>query len=176
MSSFLTESDEADDAAPTAAGEVGSHAAPSQSFWARFRAWRRTRPFWGALFAFVGGGEILLTMLAPLPFILHFGTLTLLGFAVPILMMLCALMLWIAPHPRLFYASLILLLSLTSWILSNLGGFILGMVLGIVGGALGGLAWVAIGRVREDAAMTSLAPGDPAPSTANSEKVSGATS
>src|SRR5690348_13009955 len=45
-----------------------------------------------------------------------------------------------------------------------------------VGGALGGLAWVAIGRVREDAAMTSLAPGDPAPSTANSEKVSGATS
>ena len=43
------------------------------------------------------------------------------------------------------------------------------------GGALGGLAWVAIGRVREDAAMTSLAPGEPAPSTANSEKVSGAT-
>src|ERR1700749_1321939 len=32
----------------------------------------------------------------------------------------------------------------------------------LVGGALGGLAWVAIGRVREDAAMTSLAPGDPA--------------
>ncbi len=45
-----------------------------------------------------------------------------------------------------------------------------------VGGALGGLAWVAIGRVREDAAMTGLAPGEPAPSTANSEKVSGATS
>jgi len=45
----------------------------------------------------------------------------------------------------------------------------------IAGGALGGLAWVAIGRVREDAAMTSLAPGEPAPSTANSEKVSGAT-
>src|ERR1700755_1860467 len=45
-----------------------------------------------------------------------------------------------------------------------------------VGGALGGLAWVAIGRARENAAMPSLAPGDPAPSTANSEKVSGATS
>jgi hypothetical protein len=147
MSSFLTESDESDDAAPPAAGEVGSHAAPSQSFWARFRAWRRTRPFWGALFAFVGGGEILLTMLAPLPIIIHFGTLTLLGFAVPILMMLCALMLWIAPHPRLFYASLILLLSLTSWILSNLGGFILGMVLGILGGALA-LTWTSEPRSR----------------------------
>ena len=134
---FLNESD---DDATTTGPAVGSHAAPSQSFWARFRAWRRTRPFWGALFAFLGGGEILLTMLAPLPILIHFGTLTLLGFAVPILIMLSALMLWIAPHPRLFYASLILLLSLTSWILSNLGGFILGMVLGIVGGALA-LTW-----------------------------------
>ena len=35
------------------------------------------------------------------------------------------------------------------------------------GGVLGGLAWVAIGRVRADAAMTSLAPGEPDPSTAN---------
>jgi glycerol uptake facilitator protein len=40
-----------------------------------------------------------------------------------------------------------------------------------VGGVLGALAWVGIGRVRADAAMTSLAPADPAP-----EKVSGATS
>jgi glycerol uptake facilitator protein len=39
------------------------------------------------------------------------------------------------------------------------------------GGVLGALAWVSIGRVRADAAMTSLAPADPAP-----EKVSGATS
>ena len=41
-----------------------------------------------------------------------------------------------------------------------------------VGGVLGALAWVGIGRVRADAAFTSLAPADdPAP-----EKVSGATS
>src|SRR4029077_5731820 len=45
-----------------------------------------------------------------------------------------------------------------------------------VGGALGGLAWVAIGRGRGDAAMTSPPPGTPAPNTANWEKVSGATS
>jgi len=44
------------------------------------------------------------------------------------------------------------------------------------GGALGGLAWVAIGRVRADAAMISLAPGDPDPNIASSEKVSGAMS
>ena len=33
----------------------------------------------------------------------------------------------------------------------------------IVGGVLGGLAWVFIGRVRADAAMTSLAPADSEP-------------
>ena len=37
----------------------------------------------------------------------------------------------------------------------------------IVGGVLGGLAWVFIGRVRADAAMTSLAPdADPVPEKA----------
>ena len=41
----------------------------------------------------------------------------------------------------------------------------------IVGGVLGGLAWVFIGRVRTDAAMTSLAPADAEP-----ERVSGAAS
>src|ERR1700761_7839455 len=41
----------------------------------------------------------------------------------------------------------------------------------IAGGVLGGLAWVFIGRVRTDAAMTSLAPADAEP-----ERVSGAAS
>src|SRR5712672_4479704 len=41
------------------------------------------------------------------------------------------------------------------------------------GGVLGGLAYAAIGKVRQDAAMTSLAPADPTPSP---QKVSGATS
>jgi len=45
------------------------------------------------------------------------------------------------------------------------------------GGTLGALAWVAIGRVREDAAFTGLAPADdPAPATANPERVPGARS
>ena len=41
----------------------------------------------------------------------------------------------------------------------------------IAGGVLGGLAWVFIGRVRADAAMTSLAPADAEP-----ERVRGAAS
>jgi hypothetical protein len=68
---------------------------------------------------------------AALPIVVHFGPLNLIGYAVPILMMVSGLMLWSAPHPRMFYAVLILLLALGSWITSNLGGFILGMLLGL---------------------------------------------
>jgi Family of unknown function (DUF6114) len=118
-----------------------SHAAPSRpSLYTRFRGWRRGRPFVGALLAIIGGAEILLTVSAPLPVVIHFGIVSLLGFAVPILMILCGLMLWFAPHPRAFYASLILLLSLASWITSNLGGFFIGLLIGIVGGSMA-LAW-----------------------------------
>jgi glycerol uptake facilitator protein len=44
---------------------------------------------------------------------------------------------------------------------SQLPAYVIGE---LVGGVLGGLAWVGIGRVRTDAAYTSLAPSDPIPS------------
>src|SRR5581483_9716451 len=48
---------------------------------------------------------------------------------------------------------------------SQLPAYVIGELLG---GTLGGLAWAGIGRVRSDAAFTSLAPSDPVPS---SEKI-----
>ena len=72
--------------------------------------------------------------------IIRIGLLGSLGIAVPVVMILCGLMLMFAPHPRLFYASLVLLLALASWITSNLGGYFLGMLFGIVGGSLA-LTW-----------------------------------
>jgi glycerol uptake facilitator protein len=48
---------------------------------------------------------------------------------------------------------------------SQLPAYVIGE---LAGGTLGGLAWAAIGRVRSDAALTSLAPSDPVPS---SEKI-----
>ena len=71
---------------------------------------------------------------------IHFGVVNLIGDAVPIVIILCGLMLWFAPQPRAFYASLILLLSLASFLTSNLGGFVLGMLVGLVGGSLA-LSW-----------------------------------
>ena len=124
-----------------AASSVASHAAPAKpGLYARWRAWRKSRPFLGALLAILAGTEILLAYSAPLPVAIHFGFQNLMGFAVPILMILSGLMLWFAPHPRAFYAILILLTSLASWLTSNLGGFIIGMLLGLFGGSLA-LAW-----------------------------------
>jgi hypothetical protein len=130
-----------------------SHAAPRPSLYARYRTWRRGRPFVGALLAIIGGAEILLTVSAPLPVVIHFGIVNLIGFAVPILIILCGLMLWFAPHPRAFYASLILLLALASWITSNLGGFFIGMLIALVGGSLA-LSWSPNKRAKTDSAAT----------------------
>ena len=47
---------------------------------------------------------------------------------------------------------------------------------GPVGGVLGGLAWVAIGRVRTDAALTSLAPSEPVPAAVAGERIPEGTS
>jgi glycerol uptake facilitator protein len=46
----------------------------------------------------------------------------------------------------------------------------------LVGGVLGGVAWVAIGRVRAEAALTSLAPSESAPAVMDGERVQESTS
>lgn len=106
----------------------------------RFRAWRRSRPFWAAVLMLLGGAEIELTVHAPIKVIVHLGAQGLAGEAIPIVMMVCAVLLLVSPDQRLFYAIIGLLASLASWVTSNLGGFIFGLVLGLVG-ACWAVAW-----------------------------------
>jgi uncharacterized protein DUF6114 len=118
--------------------------------WRRFSAWRRRRPFWGAVLAILGGAEILTTETIPFRVIVHIGLIGQLGYVMPVLMMLCGILLLFAPQPRAFYASLVLLASLATWITSNLGGFFLGMLLGLAGGALA-LSWTTAPRAARTA-------------------------
>ncbi len=115
-------------------------AQPAGSRWHRartaFRHWRRTRPFWGGLLINAGGGEILFTEKAPLGVVLHVGPQGLAGYLLPAMMILCGMLLWFAPAQRTFYSVLSVLLSLGTWLTSNLGGFLIGMLLGVVGGSL----------------------------------------
>ena len=102
--------------------------------------WVRTRPFWGGLLVILAGGEILLTVRAPLKVVVHLGMQGLAGYALPVVMVLCGLLLWFSPAQRLFYSVLAVMLALGSWLTSNLGGFLLGMLLGLIGGSLA-FAW-----------------------------------
>ncbi|MEV5438857.1 DUF6114 domain-containing protein [Streptomyces sp. NPDC052682] len=101
-----------------------------------FRDWRARRPFWGGLLLTLGGAEILLTQKASLKVILHVGMQGLAGYLLPALMVLLGLLILFNPAQRLFYSLTGVLLSLGSWLTSNLGGFFIGLLLGCVGSCL----------------------------------------
>jgi hypothetical protein len=105
-----------------------------------WQRWRRTRPFWGGLLIILGGAEILLSEQAPLPIVIHVGAQGLAGYLVPIVLVLCGVLLWLSPTQQTFYSVLAVVLSLGSWVTSNLGGFFVGLMLGVIGGALA-FAW-----------------------------------
>lgn len=101
-----------------------------------FRGWRARRPFWGGLLLALGGGEILLTEKASLKVVLHIGMQGLAGYLLPTLMLLLGLLILVNPSQRLFYSITGMLLSLGTWLTSNLGGFFLGLLLGATGSCL----------------------------------------
>jgi hypothetical protein len=104
--------------------------------WSAFRRWRAGRPFWGGLLLALGGAEILLTQKASLKVILHIGMQGLAGYLLPALMFLLGLLIVFNPVQRLFYSITGILLSLGTWLTSNLGGFFVGLLLGTVGSCL----------------------------------------
>ncbi|MEV6345316.1 DUF6114 domain-containing protein [Actinoplanes sp. NPDC051851] len=101
-----------------------------------WRDWRRSRPFWGGLLVLLSGLEIMLTVWAPLPVVLHVGMQNMSGYVVPVVIMLCGLLLLFHPAQRIFYSLVAILFVLVSWMTSNLGGFLFGLLIGLVGGAL----------------------------------------
>ncbi len=101
-----------------------------------FRRWRGERPFWGGLLLALGGAEILFTEKASMKVVLHLGMQGLAGYLLPTLMLLLGLLILFNPTQRLFYSITGLLLSLGTWLTSNLGGFFLGLLLGATGSCL----------------------------------------
>ncbi|MEU0331953.1 DUF6114 domain-containing protein [Streptomyces sp. NPDC006193] len=101
-----------------------------------FRDWRARRPFWGGLLLALGGGEILLTEKASLKVVLHIGMQGLAGYLLPTLMVLLGLLILFNPSQRLFYSVTGILVSLGTWLTSNLGGFFVGLLLGATGACL----------------------------------------
>lgn len=103
---------------------------------AAFRRWRAARPFWGGLLLALGGAEILLTQKASLKVVLHIGAQGLAGYLLPVVMLICGLLILFNPAQRLFYSICGVLVSLGTWLTSNLGGFLIGLLLGVTGSCL----------------------------------------
>ncbi|MEU9864825.1 DUF6114 domain-containing protein [Streptomyces sp. NPDC047971] len=104
--------------------------------WRTFRRWRHRRPFGAGLAVALGGAEILLTQQASISVILTAGADSLVGYVLPVIMILSGVLIVLNPRQRLFYSIVAVLASLGTWVTSNLGGFFVGMLLGLVGGSL----------------------------------------
>lgn len=110
-------------------------------FLTRVRSWRRSRPFWGGLFIVAAGTELLSVSLTvnALPVAVMFGAVGA-GYLIALIMMIAGLLVWLQPGQRVFLGLVAVVLSMASFVYSNLGGFLLGMVLGLLGGVLA-MAW-----------------------------------
>ncbi|MGI8679655.1 MAG: DUF6114 domain-containing protein [Jatrophihabitans sp.] len=107
----------------------------------RFRRFRNTRPFWGGLFVLAAGVVIAVLPIGPTDQLIHAGKGVFAGAACGLLLLLMGAVIWFLPSQRLIAGTIAVLVSLASFVLSNLGGFVVGMLLGILGGSLA-FGWV----------------------------------
>lgn len=129
---------ETDDAATVDAPE----AAARPTRWARFGAWRRSRPFWGGLITVVAGLELFGSGQLDFGHLhLQFGIQGMQATILPIVLVLVGVLAWTTPVHRVFYGVIALVVSIYSLIGVNLGGFMIGTILGIVG-SVWTLAWL----------------------------------
>jgi Family of unknown function (DUF6114) len=113
---------------------------------ARWRAWRRSRPFWGGLLLILAGLELVLLPLSGvlvhggLKLVIYIGIGGVFGVLIGALLIAAGTALLVNPEHRTFYGIAGVVLGFASFPASNLGGFFLGMLLALGGGLLG-YAW-----------------------------------
>ncbi|HEY0889780.1 MAG TPA: DUF6114 domain-containing protein [Nocardioides sp.] len=103
----------------------------------RFRRFRRTRPFWGAILLTAGAYFIANPLLgASWGFLVHLGVKGMTPIFLACAMAAAAGIAVVLPAQRHFPAIIAAMLSVAALPLANLGGWIIGTVLGIVGSGL----------------------------------------
>ena len=104
--------------------------------WGWFRTFRRTRPFWGAVWLALGGYAVLHFARSPLNMVVAGGFNAMAGYLLGGGMVMFALVALFAPHYKGLVGVVGVLLALGAFIGANLGGFVIGSVLGIIGGSM----------------------------------------
>ncbi len=105
--------------------------------WRAFRRWQRSRPFWGGLVTIVSAllyyASVHLNLTS---FSVSFGQQGYLVWLIPLMLLLCGLLGWLAPAQRIFYGVIAVATAVYGLIAVNFGGFLIGMLVGMVGGSL----------------------------------------
>ncbi|ROO89902.1 hypothetical protein EDD29_7612 [Actinocorallia herbida] len=115
---------------------MSASSAPLPRTLAGFRQWRRTRPFWGGVFAVLAGLELISIPFAPLALSIHQGMPGVASWLAGALLITGGVLAWVHPVQRHFYGIIAMLAALASFPTSNLGGFLLGLLLGVVGAGM----------------------------------------
>jgi hypothetical protein len=109
---------------------------------ARFRGWRRERPFVGGLLLVLSGVEIFLSTQLDLGNIrVQMGIEGFQATLIPVILAMLGLLVLAMPAHHVFYGVIALVVAVYSIVGVNLGGFFVGMLLGAVGGVLA-VAWM----------------------------------
>ncbi|MBA4085961.1 MAG: hypothetical protein C0493_13730 [Kytococcus sp.] len=113
-----------------------AHARPTPTVRARLRTFRRTRPFWGCVVLTTAAYFIISPILTTVSATVRMGTAAVSGWVVGAIMLAAAGVSLVAPSQRHFAGIVAMIVSVASLVLTNLGGYVLGMVFGIVGSGM----------------------------------------
>ncbi|MGH3263402.1 MAG: DUF6114 domain-containing protein [Trebonia sp.] len=139
----------------------GAWSRPSRR--ARWRAWRRTRPFWGGLLLILAGLELFAIPLSgdlihgAVKLVIYIGIAGVFGVLIGALLVVAGLVTWFNQAHKTFYGIAGVVLGIVSFPASNLGGLFIGMLLAIVGGAIA-FAWTPVQPAADAIAKTAASP------------------
>jgi hypothetical protein len=133
-----------------------------------FRTWRRTRPFWGGVISILAGLELYGTTATPNNVLAMQDLAPASAIGSSLLIVLLSIATWRKPSRRLLSGPVVIILSLVSLLLVNLGGFLVGTLLGVIGGSLL-LAWTPRPLASDDVPTTQTLP------VADADQAAGAT-
>jgi hypothetical protein len=114
-----------------------------------WRAWRRSRPFWGGLLLILSGLELFAIPLSgdlmhgAVKLVIYIGIAGVFGVLIGALLLAAGLAIWLNQTHKTFYGVAGIVLGIVSFPASNLGGLFVGMLLAIIGGSIA-FAWTPI--------------------------------
>ncbi|MGQ0625631.1 MAG: DUF6114 domain-containing protein [Sporichthyaceae bacterium] len=108
---------------------------------AGLRRFRHTRPFWGGVLVLAAALIIGYLPFGPTDELIRAGSSAAAGLSAAVVLGVLGLVILVFPAQRILAGLAAVAVSLAAFVLSNLGGFVIGMLLGILGGSLA-VGWV----------------------------------